>query len=250
MLPVQFVFVAAGVNLIGTGSYLADTLRGRSSPNRVTWLLWAVIPLIGFVGQIQEGVGLQALMTFMIGFGPLLVFSASFVDRHAYVRITRFDIVCGGLSVLALVAWRLTGDGNVAIALSILGDFLAAIPTVRKAHRTPETETWTAYFCSGLSAAITILTITTWNFATAAFPVYILVMSTVMVLVVRLSPRGLRVPAAWLLALSAPIAGSSTTDGGPHPQYRSWKRQPRPAGQRSEELGPTPEARNPNTHVS
>jgi hypothetical protein len=193
VLPVQFVFVAAGVNLLGTAHYLADTLRGRSSPNRVTWLLWAIIPLIGFAGQIQEGVGLQALMTFMIGFGPLLVFTASFVDRQAYVRITRFDVICGVLSVLALVGWRLTGNGNVAIAFSILGDFLAAIPTVRKAHRTPDTETWTAYLCSGVSAAITILTITTWNFATAAFPVYILVMSTVLVATVRLSPRRLGV---------------------------------------------------------
>ena len=42
-----------------------------------------------------------------------------------------------------------------------------------------------AFLCSGISAAITLLTITDWNFATAAFPVYILVMSSMLFTLVR-----------------------------------------------------------------
>jgi hypothetical protein len=194
VIPIQFVFVAAGFSLVGIATYVADTLRGRSHPNRVTWFLWALAPLIAFVAQIQQGVGLQALLTFMVGFGPALVFVASFVGGHAPVRITRFDLACASVSVLALLAWQATGKGNVAIAFSLLADFMAAVPTLRKAYVAPHTETWAAFACSAISAALTLLTITHWNFATACFPAYILVMSLVLAVLVgfpglRLRPR-------------------------------------------------------------
>ncbi len=59
------------------------------------------------------------------------------------------------------------------------------MPTIRKAYRVPHTETAMAYLCSGIAAAITMLTITEWNFATASFPVYIACMSTVLYTLVR-----------------------------------------------------------------
>lgn len=185
MIPVQFVFVAAGFSLVGIVAYVADTLRGRSHPNRVTWFLWALAPLIAFVAQIQQGVGLQSLLTFMVGFGPAVVLAASFVAGHAPVRITRFDLACASVSILALVAWRATGQGNVAIAFSLLADLMAAVPTLRKTYVAPHTETATVFACSAVSASLTLLTITTWNFATAAFPAYILFMSGVLFTLVR-----------------------------------------------------------------
>ena len=150
MIPVQFVYVAAALSGVGLTSYIVDTLRGRSHPNRVTGSSWSVAPFIAFAAQIQKGVGLTSLLTFMVGFGPLLVLVASFVDRHAYARVTRFDLSCGSLSIVALVMWQVTGKGNVAIAFSLLADLLAAIPTIRKAYRVPHTETSTAYLCSGI----------------------------------------------------------------------------------------------------
>ena len=73
----------------------------------------------------------------------------------------------------------------MAIAFSLLADCMAAVPTLRKAYRDPHTETWMAFLCSGISAGITLLTITDWDFATAAFPIYILVMSGVLFILVR-----------------------------------------------------------------
>jgi len=197
VIPVQFVFLGAAFNVVGMAHYIADTLRGRTQPNRVTWFLWALAPLIAFAAQLQQGTGLTSLMTFMVGFGPLMVLIASFVGRHAATRITRFDLTCGALSVLALIAWRITGNGNVAIAFSVAADFLAAVPTIRKAYLHPHTETAIAFLCSGISAGITLLTIDDWNFATASFPVYIFVMSGVMYTLVRFPRlRPASVPAA------------------------------------------------------
>jgi hypothetical protein len=174
MISENFVFLAAALNLIGSLGYVRDTLWGHTKPNRVTWFLWALAPLIAFGAMIDEEVGVQSLMTFMVGFGPLLVFVASFVNRKSVWRLGRFDYICGALSLIGLLLWLITGEGVIAIAFAILADGLAAAPTVRKSYIAPETESGLVFLLSAISAGVTLLTIDEWNFATYGFPVYIL----------------------------------------------------------------------------
>jgi len=185
MLPPNVVLLAAAFNIVGTSTYVIATLRGRTKPNRVTWLLWAVAPLIAFAAELGEGVGLRSITTFMVGFGPLLVFVASLVNRDSYWEISRFDKVCGAISVVALVLWGITRVGNVAISLSIVADLVAGIPTVAKAYRRPETEDHRAFLCAAISAGISLLTIADWRFATVAFPIYILVFAGLLAVLIR-----------------------------------------------------------------
>lgn len=130
--------------------------------------------MIGLAAQIEEGVGWPALMTFMIGFGPAVVFTSSFVNQKAYWKISKLDIACGALSLVALLAWKISGHGGVAIAFSVLADALAGMPTVVKAWSNPHSEHYAPYLASCFSAVITLLTISNWNFATYSFPVYIM----------------------------------------------------------------------------
>jgi len=174
MLDPKFVIVGALFNLAGSSGYVIDTLKGSTKPNRITWVLWALAPLIAFGAEIHEGVGLQSLMTFMVGFGPLLVVIASFINKKSVWKLTRFDFVCGALSLLGLLLWLLTRHGNIAIAFSIMADGLAAAPTVVKSWKEPETESYLVFLFAAISATITLLTIDTWNFAHVGFPIYIL----------------------------------------------------------------------------
>src|SRR5215204_1996352 len=101
--------------------------------------MWALAPLLAFAIELDAGVGLRSLMTFMVGFGPLLIFAASFAHRGSAWRLTRFDVICGALSFVGLVAWLVTREGRFALVLAIAADFLAGIPTGRKVWRSPET---------------------------------------------------------------------------------------------------------------
>jgi hypothetical protein len=174
MLDPKFVVLGSILNLIGTAGYVIDTLKGKVKPNRVSFLLWALAPLIAFSAQINQGVGLQSLMTFMVGFGPLLVLLASFVNKKSVWQLTRFDFFCGGLSLLGLALWMITREGNLAIAFGISADALAAVPTVVKSYKEPESENGRMFLYSAISALITLLTVDVWNFANYAFPLYIL----------------------------------------------------------------------------
>lgn len=185
MINEKFVLIGAILNLLGSTTYAWNTFKGKTKPNRVTWFLWALAPLIAFSAQINEGVGLQSLMTFMVGFGPLMVFIASFLNKKAFWEITKLDIVCGVLSVVALILWAVTGDGNVAILLAIAADLLAGVPTLIKSYKAPETEHPDVFRNGAISAVITLLTIQTWTFANYGFALYILLICLTLYSLIR-----------------------------------------------------------------
>lgn len=185
MIDERFIFLAVGLNVIGTLSYLIGTIKGKTKPNKVTWFLWALAPLIAFSAEISQGVGLRALMTFAVGFGPLLILLASFVNRKAEWKITKFDLICGAISLVGLALWAQTRVGNYAIVFAIFADGLAAIPTLIKSHYYPETEDYRAYFFAAVSAFIALLTVKRWDFVQFSFPAWTLLLCVVFVLVIK-----------------------------------------------------------------
>ena len=197
MIDRHFAILGAVIAVAGSAGYALDTLRGRTQPNRVSWALWALAPLIAFAAELSQHVGLKSLLTLAVGLGPTLVLIASFVDARAYARVTALDIICGVLALAALAMWALTGRGDIAIGFSILTDLLAAIPTLEKARRTPESESPKAFIGGAVGAALTLLTIRSqdWAFANFGFALYILLIdTTLLALILRPRVRAPRPP--------------------------------------------------------
>jgi len=185
MLPSYFIIVGTLIGASGSIAYLIDTVKGKIKPNRVSFLLWSIAPIIAFFAQISQGVGLEALMTFSTGFLPLTVFLASFVNKQAKWRITGFDMVCGILSLLGLVLWMITKMGNVAIIFSIVADGFAAIPTIVKAYKYPHTELAWPWIATVFGIILTLFTLSTFTFANCGFILYILVVNTLIFILVQ-----------------------------------------------------------------
>jgi len=179
MINQNFVLLGAIITFAGSASYLIDTVKGKVKPNRVSYLLWSFIPLIAFIAEIRRGVGIPSLMTFIVGFLPLTIFVASFLNKHAVWKLTRFDIICGTLSAIGLILWYVMKSDDIAILFSILADGLATLPTIVKAFNYPETESGWPYFTSTISGVITLLTVKAWNLASVGFPLYITVVTLV-----------------------------------------------------------------------
>jgi len=188
VISVNWIFLGAAIGALGTAVYLRDTLRGTTKPNRVTWLMWAVAPLLAAVVELNEGVGLRVLPTFMVGFMPLLVFAASFHNPAAVWKIRRVDYACGVMSAVGTAVWLATRNGVLAISAAILADFLAGIPTMMKSWTHPQTETVYSYVGAVISMAILLLTIQHWTFEVAAFPLFIVCIASVEVFLVGGEP--------------------------------------------------------------
>ncbi|MBV9819739.1 MAG: hypothetical protein JOZ07_15510 [Solirubrobacterales bacterium] len=192
MIDQHFVILGALLSLTGSIGYARQTLRGRTRPNRVTWMMWSLAPLIGFAAELSGGVGLPAIMTLSVGLGPLIVLVSSFFAPAAHWRLGPFDLACGALSVLALILWQTLHSGNVAISMSILADGVAGMPTLRKIIIAPETEHTSVFRNSMLNAAITLLTIRHWTFSAFGFPLYILIIAGTFYALLRFRPRAAR----------------------------------------------------------
>ena len=185
MLPGYFVIIGTLIGASGSVAYLLETVKGRIKPNRVSFLLWSLAPMIAFFAQVTQGVGLEALMTFSTGFLPFTVFVASFVNKQAKWRLNGFDMVCGILSVAGIALWLITKEGNVAIIFSIVADTFAAIPTLVKAYKYPRTELAWPWMATVAGIVLTLLTLSEFTFANSGFIVYILVLNLIIFLLVQ-----------------------------------------------------------------
>ena len=192
MLPEYFAIVGAVIASMGGFYYLYQTIIGKTQPNRITWLLWWLLPMITFVAQRVQGVEVLSWATFAAGFTPLLVVIASFFNKKAYWKTTSLDYVLMGAALLGIMLWFLTKEPNVAILTIIIADFFASLPTIIKSFRYPETESWAAYAISAIGFCVTILAISTYNFQNAAFVIYLAFINGIIALAASRKPAKLR----------------------------------------------------------
>ncbi len=171
MIPGWFAYAATLLIVWGARRYILDMRGGHVTPNLVTWFLWSLAPLIALGAQLKAKVGAEAALAAAVGLCPLAVFIAGL--RQGKFKPQAFDWCCGGISLLTLCLWLLTGSGSIGVSLSILADAFGAAPTVLKSWRNPESESPRFFALFAISAVVTLMTLTQWAVVNAAFTVYI-----------------------------------------------------------------------------
>lgn len=185
MLNPNFIFIGVLAQFLGGVSYIIDTVKGKIQPNRVSWFLWALAAFIAFTAEVKQGVGIQSLTTFIVGFVPLCVFIASFLNKKAQWKLEKLDFICGAFSILGLILWYITKIGNIAIFFSILADTFATFPTIVKSYRHPESENDLPYSFGIVNGGIALLTLQQWGFQHYGYPLYLVLANSIIVLFVR-----------------------------------------------------------------
>lgn len=189
MLSENIMIIAILLSVAGNGYYAYAAYKGAIQPNVISWFLWGLAPLIMFFAQRSEGSGIQSMFSLVTGLMPFVVLAAARIGSRLRFAVGRIDIVCALVSVTALMAWFITGEGAVAIWLSILAGSFASLPTLLKGYRQPETER-SAPFVAGVAAAvITLLTVPEFSFETAAFPLYVITSNTLLAAMI-MRPNG------------------------------------------------------------
>ncbi len=179
------VVLSVLLSLSGAIVYIRDMFRGKSKPNLVTWGLWAFAPLIATGAALSVNADYwSTIRIFMSGFGPLLVFIFAFVVKQGYWKLSKFDYLCGILSLIALVVWLMVGSPLIAILIAAVADLFATLPTVIKAWKYPETETLYTYFIGLFTASIVIPAIPIWNIENSAFQIYLLLANVTLFIIV------------------------------------------------------------------
>ncbi len=186
MIPEYFAYLTIFIGFLGVFFYIKDTFLGKTRPNRISWIFWTIAPMVGVYVAYKSGVSVSLLIsTFMAGFGPLLVVIASFFNKNAYWKITKFDIGCGVLSAVAIIIWITTKDGAISLLFSIFADLFAGLPTVFKSWKHSDTETVGPYLAGNINSIITLFIIKDFTFLNLGFPLYLLILNTIITIGIK-----------------------------------------------------------------
>ena len=190
----QFLVVVSVLLMVwGAYDYLRDTLAGKTKPNRVSWSLWALAPLISLGAAFDADADVWASIRVLVGgIVPAVIFLASFINKNSYWRLGRFDWLCGGLSLAALVFWQLADSPLVAVLLATAANTLATIPTLVKAWNYPETESRLIFITSFTSAILIIPAIPVWTIANSAFQIGLMLTTGALLVAIYRKDFGIR----------------------------------------------------------
>ncbi len=177
MLPEYYAIIGAIIGSLGGYYYLFETIIGKAQPNRITWLLWGVFPMVIFVAQRAQGVEAISWTSFVAGFTPLLIVAASFFNKKAYWKSEPRDYYLMAAAIIGVILWAITDNANLALLFSLLADILAAIPTLIKSYRHPRSESWIAYAISTFGFGISFLSIQTFKLENTAFVAYVFILN-------------------------------------------------------------------------
>lgn len=189
MLPDYCAILGAIIGSLGGFYYVYETLLGKAQPNRITWLLWGLFPLVIFVAQRAQGVERVSWASFVAGLTPLLIVAASFFNRQAYWKSEPRDYYLMAAALLGILLWAITHKPNLALLFALVADVLAGIPTLIKAYRYPQSESWIAYAVSACGFGISFLSVQIYNFENATFVAYLFILNVALAVLASRSPR-------------------------------------------------------------
>lgn len=181
MLPEKIIFVGVLINLLLSLWYVKNIVYGNTKPNLVSWFVWMLAPFIGTFLALKAGAGFSVTGIFMAGFGPLIVIIVSLFKKNAFWKIETFDLICGFFSLMALMLYLFTYNLSISILFAILSDGLAAIPTIIKSWKFPETENSSTYFGGIVNNTLSLLIIKNWIFSIYSFNIYFIVVNIIII---------------------------------------------------------------------
>jgi hypothetical protein len=184
------VLIAVFLRLASGVSYLRAVVRGKAKPSVVSWFFWGAIPVIAFVVEVNQHVGIVSLSTLALGVCPCLVFVLALRTGPA-LRFNRTDKFSATLALLGVILWLVTSDAMLALFFSVLADISSCVPTITKSYREPDSEHGFPYLLSAVSMAVVLAAIDQWNAASYLFPAYTLLINTIFCVLIlgRVGPR-------------------------------------------------------------
>lgn len=171
---------AIGVGVIAYIPYIKSIFWGRTKPHSFAWLIWTLEQTIAFFAQFAKGAGSGAWVTGLTAFLCLLVFIISL--RLGEKNITIIDTASFIGALFAIGAWIITKNPLVAVILVVIIDFLAYVPTFRKAYIKPQEEAVTLYAMYIAVWFLSLLALKSYNLTTVLYPAFLLFINTAFVI--------------------------------------------------------------------
>jgi len=158
--------------------YIYDTVRGRTRPQRVAWLIWFALGGVILFTQMAKGAHESLWVTGMQMTGNLVVFLLAL--KYGYGKFGKRDAMSLGIAALGLALWAITKQPTIALLIAIGVDCIGAALVAVKAYHDPHGETLSTWVFSGLAGLCAALAVGSFSKPILlAYPVYVLLNCTV-----------------------------------------------------------------------
>lgn len=180
--------VLSGITtVIGIIPYIVDILRGKTKPERASWLIWTLLGSISFLTQMAEGATFSLVMTGTQTLAVVVVFILSI--KFGVGGLTRRDFLSILTALIGIVLWRLTSNPMTALMLVIAVDAIGVYLTLIKSYKDPGSETLFAWILNSFSGLFGILSVGSLNFNLLLYPAYILIANISVVTAIKLGVK-------------------------------------------------------------
>jgi hypothetical protein len=180
--------LAAGVlAFAATIPYIRATARGTIRPNSVTWAGWWLLSAIVFAAQMLSEPSWSAAVpaSSALYCGVVVVLAV----RAGGMRLGTLDAACALLGVAAIVAWQVTADPRVALAIAIAGDVVLCVPTFAKTLRDPRSELGSRYLFASATSVLGAVSAARLDFLSLGWPIYLILCNAAIGLLALRAPR-------------------------------------------------------------
>jgi hypothetical protein len=175
-----FAIISALLVLASMPPYLIDMFKGKTKPERASWLIWAVLGAIAFVSDYSLGVTWSLVF---IGIDLLYCFVvlALSIGRGAWGWKT-IDKVALAVAAIGIVFSLIFRQPILALLGVIVADIAGTILTFAKTFHHPESETTISWVLTGSAAVFSALAVGRLDFGLLIYPIYIALANYVILL--------------------------------------------------------------------
>ncbi len=169
--------------------YIAQTLRGEVRPHPLSWFLFGILSLTGYLVQRDEGAR-QGSWTLMAMTVICFLFVAASVARgeRSFSRREWAFAVAGGA---VFGVYLFTRQSNVAAALTTLVDALGYGPTFVRGWSQPKKDSVASFALNGIKFVPSLMAMDPLSFATSFYPATLLVLNAAVAIIVVMRRRAL-----------------------------------------------------------
>jgi hypothetical protein len=167
--------------------YIAQTLRGEVRPHPLSWFLFGILSLTGYLIQRDEGArqGSWTLLAMTVICFLFVAASVARGERRFSGQEWAFAVAGGAVFVVYLF----TRQSNVAAALTTLVDALGYGPTFVRGWSQPKKDSVASFALNGIKFVPSLMAMDPISFATSFYPATLLVLNAAVAIMLVMRRR-------------------------------------------------------------
>jgi len=175
------------LTLYGFYVYGKDSFSGDAKPAKAGWIIWAIVTFLTMISYISSTTAAHPLemvyRTVELGMqNPAIFFAvANFIGcavvaaiafwkgKKGWTFTDKLCLLCAGVSV---AIWYLSGSALIGLCITLVADFIGAIPTIKHALEEPHDESKHAWLVFSIGTAVSLFGVSKLEFEELVFPIY------------------------------------------------------------------------------